>query len=517
MDAMSLDFEPYFLLIKYTHFFKIYHPIPRVYELLMRYSKRYILNSLVRKPKKGYAYEPTHVFAARLKSNTEFRFPINALPDFISFLEDRALISSLYRIIEAPLYIPNEATLCLKAHWKPKDYQAPAIEYLLANDNNRSKFLGLRTGRGKTFCAISAIVTLNKRTVVLIKPIYIDKWKSDFIELLDIDPNRITTISGSKKLQLLILSAMSNLLEADVIIISNRTYQNYIEAYEHSLGNISTTGYGCAPENFFKTIGAGVLLMDEVHQEFFSLYRAMLYTHIPLSIGLSATLLNENPFLERMYALIYPKNKRYVEYSNINYLKVVGISYAFKDVNRIRIYEHGCTMYSHTAFEKSIMRQPIVLLHYMELIKYVVEIGYITGYKVGDKLIIFASSIALCTELTAYLKKCYPHFDVRRYVEDDPYSNVIDPDIRITTLLSAGTAVDIPGLRTSILTVNILSSQTNIQAPGRLRKLNGRDTLFYYLWCNQIPKHERYHRRRAETLADHVESIQLFDYPGLPL
>jgi superfamily II DNA or RNA helicase len=512
-----MTYEPHFILTKCTHFFKINKISPRLQSLILRYCDRYVYKSLIKVPKRGFVYAPTRVYAARLKNNSEFRFPINALLDFITFLQDKAVPEELYLIKEQPIYNPQSTTFTIKKGWVPKEYQIPVINYLLENNGGCSKFVGLRTGRGKTFCAVSALAEKKQRTVILIKPLYIEKWQSDFKTLLDHDPIDVMTVSGSQQLKALISLAVFDKLNSNLIIISNRTYQNYIDSYEDNYGNMSSTGYLCCPDQFFETLKAGILLIDEVHQDFYALYRALLYTHIPLSIGLSATLINENWFLQKMYDLIYPKPQRYVEHFHKNYLKVYGIAYSFENVNRIRINEYGSKVYSHHAFERSILLQPRILSNYKKLIHYVVEAGYIRDYIKNDKLIIFASSIAMCTELTKHLKIAYPNLDVRRYVEDDPYGNVIEPDIRVTTLLSAGTAVDIPNLRTSILTVNVLSAQSNIQAPGRLRELKDRDTKFYYLWCRQIVKHERYHQKRVEMLATHVATIKQFDYPGEPL
>ena len=73
-------------------------------------------------------------------------------------------------------------------------------------------------------------------------------------------------------------------------------------------------------------------------------------------------------------------------------------------------------------------------------------------------------------------------------IVNDPYENIIEPDIRVTTIISGGTAIDIPNLRTLILN-NIKSPVANLQTMGRLRDLQNRDVKFYYLYSEQIAKH----------------------------
>jgi len=102
---------------------------------------------------------------------------------------------------------------------------------------------------------------------------------------------------------------------------------------------------------------------------------------------------------------------------------------------------------------------------------------------------------------------------VKRYVEDDPYDNLMKPDIRVSTLQSAGTAVDIPNLATTVMTTAVSSSQANIQGLGRLREMkDGRVPEFVYFACVDIKKHMEYHEKKREMLKDrtleyHIEHM----------
>jgi superfamily II DNA or RNA helicase len=133
----------------------------------------------------------------------------------------------------------------------------------------------------------------------------------------------------------------------------------------------------------------------------------------------------------------------------------------------------------------------------------------------NDKLVVFCASIDMCTEYTKHLKEEFPDLDVRRYVEDDPYENVIEADIRVTTIQSGGTAIDIPNLRVAIMSVSVDSPVSNLQALGRLRELKDRDVKFYYLYCLQIPKQVGYHRNRKLLYQPKVASINELHYPNM--
>lgn len=504
---------PIFTIETYSHFFLIRYPNIRVTQLIEEYCHKLVHHTLVKKPKIGFVMAPTKVYAARLRDNSEYRFHINQLEDFRKFLKERHVYDNFYTIAEMPLYEPIYIDCTVQDWWQPRDYQIPIIDYVLTKDGNRSKMIQIQTGGGKTGTALYSISKLGMRTVVLIKASYIEKWCSDITNILNVQPSELMTVSGSAQLKGLIDLALDEALQAKFIIISNRTYQNYIESYEENFGDVYEIGYGCPPDKFFETLRAGILLIDEVHQQFHSVFKTKLYTHVPLSISLSATLVSDDHFIKRMHEICYPITSRYRQMIADNYIRVIGVCYFFRDVKRIRTSDYGSTIYSHHAFEKSIIRQPEILRNYIELIEYSAKIGYFKDYRPGDRLAIFAASVELCSILTEHFRKKYPSLDVRRYVQDDPYENIIDADIRVTTIGSGGTAIDIPNLTCSINTINILSIQSNLQTLGRLRKIPNREVTFIYLWAAEIEKHKSYHKRRVEMLESYTSSIIQHEYP----
>jgi hypothetical protein len=116
--------------------------------------------------------------------------------------------------------------------------------------------------------------------------------------------------------------------------------------------------------------------------------------------------------------------------------------------------------------------------------------------------------VEMCTQLTKHFSDKYPNLNVKRYVQDDPMENLLDAGIRFTTILSGGTAHDIPDLTTVILTIAIDSVQANVQAFGRLRELPDSAVQFYYFVCDDIPKHTQYHERKVQMLEKRAKSFR---------
>lgn len=512
-----MQFQPLFVMRVYPHFFKILRPTPRIQGLMYNYLNRLTGKTLM-KERGRWITKPDKLYGYRNKDRTEYRLHANSLPDFLKFMEQNFVTPNLYVTEHAPKASFHKVNLKVRPNWKPKDDQVDAINYitdLSLNDECPRKLLGLYTGAGKGFISMYSIAKLGIRTVVMVKPQYIEKWYKELRQILDLDLEDIMVVQGGDHLRGLIDLAQRNQLHAKFILLSNRTYQNYIKAFETDEDGPLFQGYDCHPDDFYDVLKASMLLIDEVHQEFHGNFKAFLYANIPLIISLSATLISHDPFMVKIFELAFPKKTRYEGMIMEKYIKMFPVSYRFKEPERIRTSEFGSPNYSHMAFEKSIMYRPWVLSGYQEMIRTIIDQGYIRDYMPGDKCLIFASSIKLCTELVRYLKQKFPNKIVKRYVEDDPLENIMTCDMGVSTILSAGTALDIPDLRMVLMTINIDSAQSNVQTRGRLRKLKNRDVKFYYTYCEQIQKHKDYHERRVALLKDTTLTIKDSPYTRL--
>lgn len=447
------------------------------------------------------------VYASATDDRSTYRFHINSLDDFKKMLTGVGISLSLIEWVESAQYEPVKAKFTVRDGWVPKDYQGPVIEYLTA-PTPAAKIAELPTGYGKGFCAIKAISDLGVRCVGIIKPQYIAKWVIELKQILTDVDDEILVVRGDGQLTALIDLAREGKLTEKIILISGATFRNWISKYEEVGEEILDLGYSCTPYNFFEYIGAGVRLIDECHQDFHFYFKLDTYSNIPASISLSATLINKDPFLVNMYSIMFPLNDRLPKMAMDRYIDVGAVHFNFKDASKIRTVEYGSRSYSHGAVEKSIIRHVPTMLNYFKLIKHILDISYFRNKLPEDKAIIFAASIDLCTRLTKYLKAQYPHLDIRRYVEDDPYENIIDADIRVTTIGSGGTAIDIPNLSTGIMTTALDSIQGNAQALGRLRRRKEGKTEFYYFVADNIEKQMHYHVAKKDFLADRVKTFR---------
>lgn len=504
----------------YSHFFKITRFTPRISGLMFQFAYKYTHKGIVYR--NGRVERQTlNTFAGKTANNQEFRFHIGQYQEFLKFLAFNHIDTSFYDLIEIPLYTPVKVKMSLKRGKVLRDYQVEAKDFVLENDVSdlHSRLITFGMGLGKTTTSLAAIAEIGCRVIVIVLAKYVAKWKSDIADNIDISTKEIMSIQGSAELKGLISQAKDGGKVCAFTVISLNTITNYIKAYEENPELcVSEADYGIAPDELCKLLGIGSIIMDESHEHLYAVFKFMMYTHVPKLIALSATFIDSDPFLSNIQHLMFPREIR-KERMIDKYIKVYSMAYSFQDFFRakIRTTEFNSNNYSHVAFERSLVhnKNKTILDNYMKLIDNLMEMGFLNDYQKGDKLAIYASSIEMCVIIVRYLKQKYKQFDIRKYTQGDPYSNAIESDIRVTTLLSLGTAVDIPNLRCVIMTMSVQSPKSNLQVLGRLRKLPDRDVKFLYLYSNDIPKHVDYHRQKVDLFADWTMSIKDFRSPIL--
>lgn len=360
-----------------------------------------------------------------------------------------------------------------------------------------------------TFCAIKAISDIGHKVVVIVLAQYVEKWVKDLVNVMDIKAKEILAVQGGAALQALTEMAVTpgSMDPYKAVVISNRTFENYLRAYENYGVEMDSLGYMVEPEKLWQKLGIGIRLIDEVHMQFHANYRVDLYTHIMRSISLSATLVTRDESMARMYRAAYPPAERYHEGTVEKYTDSFGVLYRVNPNWNVKTSHRGMSSYSHTAFENSVLKNQQFLNGYAKMVGDYLQKGYIQNYKAGNKAIVFAASVDLCGKLADKIQERFPDKTVKRYVSEDPYqTHYLDPDIRVTTIGSGGTGHDIPGLTDNHMTTAIDSLQANIQAFGRLRKIPDQQTRFYFYSCEQVRKHLGYHDKKKKLMQERAKS-----------
>ena len=459
---------------------------------------------------KGQAYTPTiqtpdKVFVSEVKSERAFFLHTNQFLHLLHHLKGMGIEPKDATKEDARQYEIVQENYKVREHWVLRDTQVPIVEFLL-DKPVRSKMVSLQTGGGKTMLSLCALAKVGHRIGIVILPTFVDQWVKAIAAIHECTTKDVMVVQGSKALRGLVAMARDGELTAKYFIFSNRTLQEFINKYEEDPEQ-TVQSYGFSPIELFPIIGVGSLLVDETHMHFHSTYKILLHANVRFQVGLSATLISDDAVVSRIHQVVYPPECVYDSGKLDKYIDVYALSYFVppQSLPKIKTSNHGSKSYSHTAFEQSVSRIPEMRQYYENLINGTVQIFYLDKYEKGDKCMIFVATVKFATTLTQRFALKYPHLKVRRYVEEDPSSNLEEADIIITTVISAGTGLDIPNLRVVVQTVCISSTPANIQNLGRLRKLpDGKDTRFCYLFAENLNKQRNYHYKRLEIFQNRV-------------
>lgn len=440
-------------------------------------------------------------FAVRMvdnRNNVTYRFHINALAQFHMAVSAVGYTADCFDVIEMPMYVPEDAELAFGSPHTPRPDQEVTHEYLMGGAPI-SKLVTAQTGTGKTMVATRAMCAKGKRILLIIRPMYIKKWIEDLQKLCSIHKSRIKVIAGGKELRD-IISCITEDLPYDAIIISNKTLQRWLTEYIERGDKLLNEGYAISPVELCERLGTNGFLVDERHQDFHLNFLLDLFTHAPETIGLTATLISDDAFITKMQNVLHPVNTRAKKAAYNVYTRVSSFHYWFKNPQHIRLTQFGSTNYSHTAFEDSVMRNSDVLRNYFDMVRLAVERYWNNQWKKpGDRCLVFFATTDMCTRFVKYLQGYYPHAAINRFVMGDPYTNLIESDIAVSTVISAGTAHDIAQLTAVIMTLVLKSSSSNLQTLGRLRDLkDGRSPFFCYFVGEDFAKHIDYHCAKQE-------------------
>jgi len=489
----------------YAQHYKVTFTTPAARQFCINFSHNFVAYKLAKEAGR-FRKVMDKVYAAANQTRTYYRFHIGSLDQFKDALKASGLDVSTEWVFPTR-NPPAPVSFTVKEGWAPRDGQQPFIDFFLL-ENPVNKLLPLQTGGGKTFCALYSAAQIGQRMAIVVRAMFIDKWVKDVLTILNIDKKKVCVVKGASALKSVLTMAKDGELEYDIIIFSIDTVSSWFKDYEAYGDEIVKLGYSCTPETWLSDMNIGVKLVDEVHLHFHAMFKLDLYSDVPRSIALSATLIDKDPFMMRMYSTMFPPHCRAQVPVLKRYARAVALHYTFRTPEYIRTFEHGSSQYSHGAMEKSIMKHRPTLNNYLKMIEQQVDKFYIQHPRKNKKLAVFAATKAMCNLITLHLKAKYKQLDVRRYVDEDPYENAIDPHIRVTTIGSLGTGIDIPDLVTVIMTVAISSIKANIQTLGRLREIVGDDVYFVFFTADNIPKHVDYYNEKIKLLAERAASTK---------
>ena len=210
----------------------------------------------------------------------------------------------------------------------PRDeVQKDSIDFLTCQGRfggykrNSQYALTLKTGYGKSYCAIHAMSLINLKTMIFIHRTNIENQWIDYIfEYTDINPDRILILTSMKQLE----DMKEGYSDYDVYITTHQLIAVYAKKY----------GWESVKE-IFQNSGIGLKIFDEAHLYLENLFSIDCFTNTLLTFYLTGTLersdRKENQIVKIMFSSAYKfgarassESSRHIIYVSILYNSHAG-------------------------------------------------------------------------------------------------------------------------------------------------------------------------------------------------
>lgn len=369
-----------------------------------------------------------------------------------------------------------------------------------------------------TFCALSALSSLRTRGVIMLAPKYFGLWMkalNDTYEGCEDDPDYFCTVSGSAELKKLIDDALDGNLTTKIIMISNITYRTYIEAYEKFGEAMTEFGWAVPPPRFHELIGAEVQINDEFQDDPGLTFRCDIFTNVKKQIYLSATPFTGSDYVTDMIEVMLPEHTYCPLPAYDRYIDVISLYYNDVGVKPKDYLTPFKNTYNHARYEKQMLKNKKRLIKYQTNVATIANGLFVKDRQPKQKMLILCATVDFIMALTKFLSMKFPELKIGSYVSGTPYQKVLEQDITVSTIKSAGTGVDIPNVRETLLLQATDSKKDNIQILGRLRHMKDypdHTPRLTYMVCQDIPKHLTYAKNKRGHFEGRVRNHRIMRF-----
>lgn len=366
-----------------------------------------------------------------------------------------------------------------------------------------------------TYMGLRTMLMMGVRTLITIQPRYITTWLKALGDIIDLEPNDV--LLWEKDLSLLQELMLKGDIDPKVIIVPMTRIDVHLRNERKDASTISL-------DKVFESLQCGLRIIDEGHEAIHQVCISLMHGNFHKVLVLSATLSADDPFINKIYRIMFPYHIRLKEPEPENYIDIVAYLY---DINprRYNLKTQQFGSYNDLTWEQSILGNLAVTQFYFQVAKKAYEDYYLDVREPGTKCLFFFSRVNMCEAMLEMFKKEYPGEDFVTFTGEDTKSKDKEDKTKylrhehvITTPGSCGTGKDIPGLVTVICFHSVSSTQRNKQMIGRLRDLTNRKEFggritprFVFGVCASQPKHKEYFRKREVAFEPKKKTLKVID------
>ena len=417
-------------------------------------------------------------------------------------------INYLERVFQCPadfIYTPDKSEkISIKLKTMPRDdIQKESIAFLLGKNNftytkkYSQLLLNLDPGVGKTYITTASLTIFGERAIIITHSDKIKlQWYETFVNMTDLVDSQICDIYGSKAIDILMEQRDP---KYKVYLVNHQTIHSY--AKKNGWNDI---------HELFKHLKIGVKIFDEAHLNFENVIKIDLHTNCHKTIYLTATFNRSDYIEDRLFTICTRNIIRYgAEVRDKKRKHIIYVAALYNSKPELDVQASMSTIHGFSAIKYSdyCMTAP----KFFDTLKYILD-GFISR---EGKIMILVSKIDACSMVKDFVSNNYREKTVLEYhskVSDDDKERALGADIIISTSKSAGTGVDIPGLRTLIMTESYSSKIIAEQVSGRLREYAPNKSTYYIemvdIGFRQV---ESMYRRRAPIFKKKCSEVNVIN------
>lgn len=451
------------------------------------------------------------VYSAADAARTNIFLHINIFEDFKNSLITNGVKTTEYEIVYHRPKKGKKVDIKFIAPFKMSELQERCLTFI--REPTIIRVAPLQTGKGKTALALYYMCEYGERTLITMNAKYIPRWIQDLVgeeAKVDLNEEDLLVVKGLDQLKKCLLQAKEGTLEFKVMLVSNTTLDLFHKDFLSNPKPWKKIGIRSI-QDFYTLLKIGFRIRDEAHEHLHFNFRFDLFTSVGKSLDLSATLIFDDMGTERMSQIIYPISCRFDQGLWDKYIEVWSVEYSLNTTTKLKWTQGFNGPYNHNQFELSILANRNYLEAYLRMIRALISDLYLENKIEGEKSFIYCSTKEMCTKVSSYLQERFHEITVNRYIGEDDYEQLLNAELVVTTPKSAGTGVDVPNLGVIINTVNISSTQSNVQLAGRLRQNDRIPSRYYYLTCVNIPHHLKYDMEKRHKFKGIFKSLNTLD------
>lgn len=363
------------------------------------------------------------------------------------------------------------------------DIQKNALKFLNKKDNIKDKFksmqryLCLKTGEGKTFCAVKYIVDNRDRPIIFVDQESLgSQWENRILQYTDAKPENIFYISGASSIKKLMKMSVEEILSIKFFICCYRTLTN----------NLKNNAGSSEIKDLFNHLKITLKIFDEAHVEYMSIFKMDMISNTR-SIYLSATpkrsAPNEDKVYQRMFKHVDKHFSGVSEESIENYHNIILFHWNSKPE---LIQQASCSNKYGFSMAKYCSYLENNRYDQFEEAVYKVLFDCVLANRKKKKTAILFGTLALLNKFDEGLKTYIKTQGYKLVVEkfsgetkkEDKLEILEKADIILTTDKSFSKGMDVKDLRVLINTVPFSSDTKLTQVVGRLRRIPDKEVTF---------------------------------------